>query len=201
MIKAFLFDIGNVLIHFNHQKAIDLIADLCDVPSDVVKRELFDSGLEWSYEEGKISTEELHREFERRIERKIEAEDLARALCSIFWANEAMVPVIQSLKRQGYRLVLLSNTSPLHFNYCFEHYPVLQLFDGRALSYQVKACKPDERIFKKALSEAGVAPEHCFYTDDVQDYVTAARRHGIRAEIFVGSEPLRDLLLARGITI
>lgn len=193
-IKTIIFDIGNVLIHFNHDFAIHQLADLCDVSKDVVQAELFTSGLEWSYEEGKISSEEFHREAQRRLNRQFSIDDFERGICAIFWANAPMLPLVTELKERGYRLILLSNTSPWHFGHCEANYPVIRLFDDRVLSYQVGACKPDGKIFEKAIHAAKCSAGECFYTDDIPEYVEKAKRLGINAELFVNEVGLRTKL-------
>ena len=107
-------------------------------------------------------------------------------------------PIIQGLAAR-YRLVLLSNTNAIHFDMIRRSYPVLRHFHDLILSYEVKAMKPDPVIYRAAIAAAGCRPEECFYTDDIADYVEGARRMGIDAVQFRGSEALEQDLRERGI--
>src|SRR6185437_8830122 len=77
------------------------------------------------------------------------------------------------------RLVLLSNTNAIHFEMIRENYPLLRHFHAYVLSYEVGAMKPLPLIYQRAIAAAGCLPEECFFTDDIPDYVEAARAQGI----------------------
>jgi HAD superfamily hydrolase (TIGR01509 family) len=72
-------------------------------------------------------------------------------------------------------------------------------FDHFILSHEIKAMKPDPRIYRAALAEARCAPGECFYTDDIAEYVDGARREGIDAVQFQSREQLEQEMKARGI--
>ena len=55
-------------------------------------------------------------------------------------------------------------------------------------------------IFQAALDFAGCPPEQCFYTDDIADYVAAARRMGIDGVVFESRGQLEGELRQRGIS-
>ena len=99
--------------------------------------------------------------------------------------------------KQRYRLVLLSNTNELHFGWLRERYPILEHFDAYTLSYAEKAMKPDDRIYAAAVANAQCLPGECFFTDDIERYVDAARAFGIDAEQFTGEATLRHHLRSR----
>jgi len=67
------------------------------------------------------------------------------------------------------------------------------------LSYRVGALKPAPAIYREAIARAECRPEECFFTDDIADYVAAAKREGIDAVQFESCEQLERELTARGI--
>ena len=95
--------------------------------------------------------------------------------------------------------MLLSNTNDIHFRFIRKHYPVLRHFDDFVLSYEVGVMKPDAGIYAEALRRAGVPPSECFFVDDKQVNVDAARKAGIDAVRFEGRERLESQLSERGI--
>jgi putative hydrolase of the HAD superfamily len=122
-----------------------------------------------------------------------------RAASDIFWAHDDMLPILAGLKKNGYRLVLLSNTSISHFNWVREHYRFLPHFDDFVLSYEAGAIKPDFPIYEQALQKIQCDPHECFYTDDIPDYVAAGRRVGLQAEVFQNALSLAGHLRERQI--
>jgi putative hydrolase of the HAD superfamily len=117
---------------------------------------------------------------------------------SIF--TETLVPeaMLEGLAAR-YRLLLLSNTNAIHFEGLRETHSMLRHFHHLVLSYEVKAMKPQPRIFQAAIALAGCRPEECFYTDDIADYVAAAQNLGIDAVRFESLAQLQSELTARGI--
>jgi HAD superfamily hydrolase (TIGR01509 family) len=63
----------------------------------------------------------------------------------------------------------------------------------------VKAMKPAPAIYREAVTRAGCAAGECFFTDDIEAYVEAARREGIDAVQFLSLEQLETEMRARGI--
>jgi FMN phosphatase YigB (HAD superfamily) len=96
---------------------------------------------------------------------------------------------------------LLSNISEAHFNFATQTFPLLQLFDGAILSYQVRHTKPSLEIYHAVLKEAGCQPHECFYTDDILGHVQSARPLGIDSEQFLTTELLIDQLAKRMIFV
>jgi putative hydrolase of the HAD superfamily len=113
---------------------------------------------------------------------------------------EILVPesMLENLAAR-YRLLLLSNTNAIHFESLRETHLMLRHFHHLVLSYEVKAMKPQPEIFHSAIALAECRPEECFYTDDIGEYVEAARKLGIDAVQFQSLDQLQGELTARGI--
>ncbi|HTI51484.1 MAG TPA: HAD-IA family hydrolase [Planctomycetaceae bacterium] len=201
MIEAFLFDLGNVLLHFSHERMCRQIAELCGLTPVEIRRLFFESGIQQDVERGKLTEQELHSLLERTAGRSLDFDALVEAASDIFAPNTDIFPVIDSLRSQGRRLVILSNTSVSHFRYVRQKFEQLARFDDYVLSYEVGEMKPADAIFQAAIAAAGCAPDRCFYTDDIADYVVAARRHGLRAEIFTSVPTLVAHLRGLGVEL
>jgi putative hydrolase of the HAD superfamily len=201
MIRTCLFDMGNVLVFFSHDRMCEQLGRLCDRSTDEIRQLLLDSGVQWNYERGQLSPEQFHEWFQETAGRKVSFDDLKRAASDIFWLNEPIVPVLDQIKAQGLRLVLLSNTCITHFEWVRDHYDVLQRFDACVTSYGAGAIKPEPAIYEAALREIDCDPGECFYTDDIPKYVTAGRQHGLMAEVFTNVPSLVGHLGERGMTV
>lgn len=89
--------------------------------------------------------------------------------------------------RRRYRTFLLSNTNSIHWNYAcqelfaWENHCPEDFFERIFLSYEMHLAKPDESIFRRALSEAGIEPGETLFIDDSDVNCAAARRVGLQA--------------------
>lgn len=201
MIRTCLFDMGNVLVFFSHDRMCEQLGRLCDRSTDDMRRLLIDSGVQWNYERGRLSPTQFHEWFQSTTDRNVSFDDLVRAASDIFWLNKPIVPVLDLLKARGLRLVLLSNTCITHFEWVRDHYDVLQRFDACVTSCGAGAIKPEPPIYEAALREIGCEPSECFYTDDIPKYVAAGRQHGLLAEVFTDVPSLLGHLGKHGVAI
>jgi len=69
------------------------------------------------------------------------------------------------------------------------------------LSYEVKSLKPEEKIYRSVLEKTGVDARDCFFVDDIQANVDAAKHLGFDATLFTEPEKLRRDLIVRGISV
>lgn len=200
-LKTILFDLGNVLLDFSHERMCEQIAAIFDVSTEVVREALFGNRYLQQFDRGMVSEDEVHEYLEAQFSRRCEPDQLRRAVGDIFTLNTEMLEIVQLLKRQNFRLVILSNTCVTHIEWIRTHHPLLDLFDDLVLSYEVGACKPEAAIFAAALKTIQCAPEDCFYTDDILNYVETARHHGLQAEQFSGAQAFRQQLATRGVIL
>ena len=200
-IETVLLDMGNVLVHFSHDLMCAQMGGLCGLGGAEVRRLLLESDLQWEFERGRISIAEFHARFEKAVGRRVDRDELLHAGSNIFELNESIVPVLDELKRQGRRLVLLSNTSVAHFGFIKERWDVLARFDDYVVSYKVGAIKPEAAMFETALERIHCPPQACFYTDDIAAYVERGREFGLDAEVFTDTAAFIEHLSERGIKI
>lgn len=201
MLKTCLFDLGNVLLNFSHDKMIRQMAELAGRAEADVRREFLDTGKHLEYERGEISTAAFHQWFEAFARRSIDRDALCVAVADIFELNVEMPPLLDALKSRGLRLVLMSNTNAAHYEFVRERFDVLDRFDHLVLSFEVGAMKPDEPIYRAALRNIDCAPGECFYTDDIPAYVARGRDFGLHAEVFTSAQELREHLSRHGVLI
>lgn len=91
---------------------------------------------------------------------------------------------LAELKR-SHRLVLLSNTNPIHWRKAATDYftqgglTAGHYFANVYLSYAMHLLKPDEAIFRRVLDEEGIAAGETLFVDDSAANCAAAARLGI----------------------
>jgi len=199
MIATCLLDMGNVVVLFSHEVMCRQIGALCGRSAEDVRRILFETGLQLEFERGRMTEREFHRRIEDAVGQSLDDEALRRAGSDIFRPNPPMPELLKTLKGQGIRLVLLSNTSPAHFTWVQQHFEVLDVFDEYVLSYEVGEIKPHPAMYEAALAAIQCPPEKCFYTDDIPDNVEAAHRFGLQADVYRDVSSFKRQLVAGGV--
>jgi glucose-1-phosphatase len=188
MAKTLFFDLGNVLLFFDHQKMVKQLAELCEMDPLFVHEAMQTYGD--SYERGTVDSKEIFDHLRAESKKNLHYETVMDAMGDIFQPNTPTIELALQLKEKGHPIFVLSNTCDAHFRYAIRHFPFLKAFDGHVLSYQVKARKPESQIYKKALEMAGCQREECFYTDDIPEFIEAAKSLQIDAELYTTHEAL-----------
>jgi FMN phosphatase YigB (HAD superfamily) len=200
VIKTVLFDLGNVIIPFDFKPAYARLANHCGCKPEEVPSRIRATGLVPPFEKGEISAERFVNEFSAALNLNITYQDFCDWWSSVF-LQEPLVPeaLLEDLASK-YRLIALSNTNPIHFKMLQGAYPLLRHFHDFVLSYEVGSAKPEAKIYKEAIARAQCSAEECFFTDDMQVNVEAARRHGMDAVQFLSAPQLEQELRARSLT-
>jgi FMN phosphatase YigB (HAD superfamily) len=199
-IEFIYFDLGKVILEFDHELACQQIATVADVAVEEVRRVLFQSDLQLRYETGLITSEQFHQQFCVATGSSPDKDALLLAGSDIFALNPPMLPLIKGLAAGKIPIGILSNTCKAHWEFIENRFPfVCESFSHSILSYQVKAIKPDEQIYREAIKTAGVAPEKIFFMDDRVENVSGAIAAGMDAVVFQSETELAAQLRDRGI--
>ena len=201
MIEVVYFDLGKVIVDFDHSRAAQELLKVTPLSLKEAMAVLSDGELVSEYETGRLSSQEHYRKVCRRLQMDVSIEKFRELWGSMFLPEPLLSEsFLQDLKKR-YRLMLLSNTNEIHFDFLIQHYPILRLVEERLLSYQAGCMKPEARIFELAIKKAGVAPENIFFTDDRPENIEAAQRSGIRALLFQSETQLKRDMASRGMTV
>ena len=196
-LKTIYFDLGNVLCFFSKAKMIGQLAACSGIEPRFIQKIFIEKKIQPLYEKGEITTQELHRIFGSIATKPLSYDLFMKAITNIFHPNTELWKVVEKLKHQGIRLVLLSNTCEGHYQWIAKNYPILNLFDKQILSFKVGLLKPDPRIFQKALEYADCKTEECFYVDDTKEHIESARTQGIDSELFTNTNNLKNKLIKK----
>lgn len=199
--KFIYFDLGNVLLFFDHALGARQMAATAGKSEAQVRTAIFDSGLQWQYECGQLTSQQFYEEFCRRTDSRPDYDALSYAGGAIFKINASITPVLAQLRAAGYRLGLLSNTCEMHWDYFASgRYALIpEVFETVILSFRVGAMKPDAKIYAAAAEAAGVSPPEIFFMDDTGGHVAAAREFGIDAVQYTTTPKLVADLHERGV--
>ena len=201
MIQVIYFDLGKVIVDFDHSRAAQELLKVTPLSLNEAMAVLSDGELISEFETGRLSSHEHYRKVCRRLQMEVSIEKFGELWGSMFLPEPLVSEsFLQALKKR-YRLMLLSNTNEIHFDFVIRHYPILRVIEERLLSYQAGCMKPEARIFELAIRKAGVAPENIFFTDDRLENIQAAQRAGIQALLFQSETQLKRDMLSRGIAV
>ena len=188
-IEALLFDLGKVLIDFNFETGVQALHSACSISRDRFEEVLWDETWIRRYERGEISTGEFHTYLRETAALEMDLQGFCRVWSSVFLPGLLVSENLLSTLKRSYPLILVSNTNEAHFEFIRSHYPAIDYFDQRVLSYEVGSLKPDRKIFEHAIRVSGCRPGALFFTDDREENILAARDLGIQAHQFK-TEPL-----------
>lgn len=200
-IRFIYFDMGNVLLHFDHRQGCRHVAGLTGLDAGRVYELIFDSGLATGYETGDFDSAEMHRRFCAASSARVERLAFLRGISDIFTPNDAIVPIVERLHARGHRLGVLSNTCDAHWDFVTTGLlgPLLPRFEILALSYELGAMKPDPAIYRHAARLAGVEPREILFIDDREDNIAAAYDFGFDAIQYTSVPALESELARRGL--
>jgi len=193
VIRAFLFDIGNVLVRFDFSRALCAVAAHSDRTEDAGAVQRFDA-VKLEYEDGRMPRADFLRQtFDLLGYRGTEAQFTA-AWQGIFTENEPMTTLVRQLHGK-FPLFLLSNTNDMHVEGLFRDFPVFAHFTGATYSHEARASKPHPPIYEIACRSHGLDPAGTFFIDDLAPNIATARTLGFQAHHY-HHEKHGDLLAA-----
>jgi glucose-1-phosphatase len=181
LIRNIIFDLGNVLVNVEYERFRKKIHD------SGVKSEVYDNFFMGGnyrllgYESGEISTEDFITKCINGLGLQMSRSEYAEAFNDMFSEIPEMSNVVRKFHSEGkHRLFLLSNTSPLHFEYISRRFDYIALLSKYGLSYELKSLKPEKAIYEKAIEFLGIIPEESIFIDDLEENCVAAAKFGIK---------------------
>ena len=115
--------------------------------------------------------------------------------CSIFTGEmPGMKEMLRELKNDFF-LVALTNTVEVHWTFLLKTYDILKLMDGYIVSYLEGVAKPDPAIYQIVVDRYCDGGVPHFHTDDLPEYVEAARQIGWRSEVFRSPSQFKNQVL------
>ena len=184
--KNILFDMGNVLVSYNPEWVIrhytedeELIREVKNIVFYSQEWVLLDAGL--------IEEEKAERNWMERL-----SSDKARELAHLSFQNwhlynMKVIPgtaeIIRALKENGKEIYLLSNASMRLLSIYKEVIPAVECFSGIFYSAAHKCVKPQDIIYERFLKEYSLKPSDCFFIDDLEENISAAKAVGISGAV------------------
>lgn len=177
-IRAVAFDIGRVLIDFEHFVFCQNMVPYCHgLTTTQIYQRIFGDYIttNWwnNYEKGHTKTNIFVRQLKCKLgikDEKFHLEKLIEVVITSFFLNEGILEIIDDLIEKKVQIFMISNISELHwFALCRKFPDLISRFpkENRILSFEVNARKPDSKIYSIAYQKFGF--KYGFNSRGIQD--------------------------------
>ena len=200
MIKNIVFDMGGVIVDVHRDRAVRHFHEIGVIDADILIDASHHKGIFIDFESGSIDTEEFCRLLCKHCGKDISYEDIEKAWKSII--DPPLAYKLEALRelRKTHRLFLLTNNNPLLMDWaCSPEFApsangLSDYFDKIYISYQMKCTKPDLKIFRMLIADAGIDPAESLYIDDSKRNIQAASECGFLVLLVKNGEDWRNEL-------
>ncbi|CAM3816862.1 glucose-1-phosphatase [Xenorhabdus thuongxuanensis] len=177
----YIFDLGNVIIDIDFKRVLAVWSNLSGTPLATLTPKFSQGEAIEKHECGKISDTEFAERMCDEMEVSLSFKQFAEGWNTIFiGVRQEVIELMNKLRAQGHRVVVLSNTNRLHIDYCSVHYPEIAVSaDFLYLSHELRMRKPNLDIFNYVLAAEGVTADQAIFFDDLLENVEAAKKSGI----------------------
>lgn len=185
-IKNIAFDLGGVVIALSYENAIKTFEEIGLRDARQHLDAFHQHGIFGDLESGRITPEEFRVELGRIIGRELTMDE-----CYYAWHGyvesvpQRNLDMLLQLRRQGYKVCLLSNTNPFMMQWACSpafdggHHPIGHYFDRLYLSYECKVMKPSPEIFQMMLDGQKTVADETLFIDDSPKNCAIAQTLGI----------------------
>ena len=199
-ISTLIFDLGGVIVDLDLAKCIQNFKEL---GLENIEQYLSNFGQKdffMQFEKGQIGIPAFRNEIRKLAGIELTDAQIDEAWCSFLTQIPFEKLHLLSELKKKYRLLLLSNTNPLHIEtavaaeFSKTGKTMQDFFDKCYLSYEMGMVKPDVEIFEALLTDAQVKAEECLFLDDGKKNIDTAAALGIQTYWVKPNENLNFLL-------
>ncbi|MDN5679514.1 MAG: glucose-1-phosphatase [Ewingella sp.] len=179
----YIFDMGNVIIDIDFKRVLGVWSNLSGTPLAILNERFSMGDVFKKHERGEISDEEFATSLCEEMGIALSFEQFSAGWHAVFVGlRPEVIELFKTLRQQGHRVVVLSNTNSLHLDYWPKHFPeIAENTDAIYLSQDLGMRKPETRIFEYVLNKEGVSASEAVFFDDVLENVESAQSVGITA--------------------
>lgn len=199
--KLVLFDLDDVLCHYDRPRRVAALAGLAGRPVAEVEAAIWTCGFEDQADRGAFTAENYLWEFGKRLGFWITREAWVENRRAAMTPWPEMLALVERVKARA-RVGLFTANGPLMKAELAKIYPqVPALFGAESLHFtsDVGHLKEEPQAFFKLLEKKGVSPFDTLFIDDRAENIAAAKLAGVRAHHYRAFGPLRDELAVMGL--
>ena len=197
-IEAVVFDVGNVLIEWQPERAYDALIgearrkamfaelDLHDMNNDVDLGAPLKDRVYAFAEENPKWRDEIRMWHDNWF-------DLASPAIDHSWH------LLRALRKRGVPVFALSNFGDDIWDRASEHYEILKEFDRYFISGKLGHVKPFNRIYEIVEEDSAIEPDRLLFADDREDNIAMARARGWKTHLFTDAQGWAERLVSEGL--
>lgn len=179
----YIFDLGNVLIDIDFNRALGVFSHLSATPLAVLQNNFKMDEPFFQHEKGLISDEVFAEALNKQLGIHLNYEQfLTGWQALLIQIRPDILKLLADLKSQEHTIVMLSNTNNAHTCYWKSAFKdLLPFFDKIFLSHEINMRKPDIEIYQYVLDTMQVNATDAVFFDDNEHNINSARTLGIEA--------------------
>lgn len=197
-VDAVVFDVGNVLIEWQPERAYDRLIgpekrqqmfaelDLHDMNNDVDLGAPLKDRVYAFAEDNPAWRDEIRLWHDNWF-------DLAGPAIDHSWR------LLRALRAKGIPVFVLSNFGDDIWDRASEVFDVLKEFDRYYVSGKLGHVKPFNRIYEIVEEDSAIEPDRLLFADDREDNIAMARARGWQTHLFDGPQGWADRLVSEGL--
>ena len=201
MIENIIFDLGNVLLDYKPKDVLIKFTQDTHLIDTFVK-EVNGSKTWLELDRGTITTSEAVDTFTSLYP------DMKELILLYFehWVEgltpiQENIDILKELHEKGYKTYILSNFMQEPYEIVKSKHDFFSLVDGKVISYEIHALKPEKKIYQTLLSRYNLVPEKSVFIDDHQFVLDAAKQFGINTVLYHPGVDLREELRKLNVNI
>ncbi len=176
--KAIIFDLGNVLVHYDHQITLTALAAISSANVDELAAIQDEHGHALGV--GDMSAEAFHQLLVEHAETSADFDAFLTAYAAGLTRNDdALAYAVELQARANVTIGIMSNTNQAHVAWLDAYVPELDSFDVVMMSNEVHLLKPDPDIYLLAGQVLDIAAAQTIFIDDSPQNVVAAQALGL----------------------
>jgi FMN phosphatase YigB (HAD superfamily) len=188
------FDLGKVLVDFDYSIAAWKIAAHSQKSPAKIQALITQSSFIIDYEIGRLTRREFYERVREATGFGGTLEEFGGFFADIFTEIPPMIELHAGLHRRGLPTYIFSNTNDLAIEHVRRNFPFFRNFDGYIFSYEVRALKPDAKIYEALEKLTGRRGADIVYLDDRPENVAGGAAHGWRTILHETPEKSRAAL-------
>ncbi|KLU28123.1 HAD family hydrolase [Caballeronia mineralivorans PML1(12)] len=194
-ISLVLFDMDDVLCHYDRSARVRHLAALSSRTFDEVRHAIWDSGLEAQADAGLLDDAEYLNETECLLNCPISKYDWLLARRAAMTPNLAVLALATAVAERYRVAVLTNNPRMVADNIGYLCPAVANVFRANVFaSASFKAAKPAAETYHRCLDALDVSAAEVLFVDDLEINVAGAREAGLHGHLFTGHEALSSEL-------
>ncbi|MBE5215319.1 glucose-1-phosphatase [Pectobacterium sp. A535-S3-A17] len=198
----YIFDLGNVVIDIDFNRVLGVWSNLSSAPFATLQERFVMGEAFEQHERGEISDEEFATRLCQEMGIALSFEQFTAGWQAIFVAlRPEVIGIMQRLRQQGHRVVILSNTNRLHCAHWPALFPEVETAaDKLYLSQDIGLRKPEQAIYQYVLTQEGVTPAQTVFFDDNAVNIDAAQSLGIHSILVTDRQVVQDFFSMQATT-